>query len=215
MTIRHHPNDATLAAFAAGAMDEGRRLVVATHLDICPACRQAARAFEAVGGVALHDEAAALPLSADARKRALDSIEQDLASGQDLPAEKPAVAQAARQSALSAYPLGAWRWIGPGIYWRPVDLASPDTRVFMLKAAPGTALPDHSHTGIEWTAVLQGAFRHDHGRYGAGDFDEADESVEHNPRVEDGVECICLVAMQGQIRFKSLIGRLLQPFVRI
>ena len=40
-------------------------------------------------------------------------------------------------------------------------------------------------------------------------------SIEHLPVVEDGVECICLVALQGQIRFKSWIGRLVQPFVRI
>lgn len=209
MTRRHHPSDATLAAFAAGAMDEGRRLVVAAHVDTCPVCRRTARGFEAVGGIALHDEAVALPLATGTRERVLDAI------GQALPAGKAAVDAAARQPLLSSYPVGGWRWIGPGIYWGPVDVASPDTRVFMLKAAPGTALPEHRHTGIEWTAVLQGAFRHDHGRYGAGDFDEADESVEHKPFVEEGAECICLVAMQGEIRFKSLIGRLLQPFVRI
>jgi putative transcriptional regulator len=63
--------------------------------------------------------------------------------------------------------------------------------------------------------VLQGAFRHQNGRYGAGDFDEADESVDHLPVVEDGIECICLVTLQGHIRFKGWIGRLVQPFVRI
>ena len=34
MTIAHHPTDATLAAFAAGTLDEGRALVVATHLSL-------------------------------------------------------------------------------------------------------------------------------------------------------------------------------------
>ena len=36
-----------------------------------------------------------------------------------------------------------------------------------------------------------------------------------DPVVEEGLECICLVALQGQIRFNSWIGRLVQPFVRI
>ena len=40
-------------------------------------------------------------------------------------------------------------------------------------------------------------------------------AIEHQPVVEDGVECICLVALQGQIRLKSWMGRLIQPFVRI
>ena len=33
--------------------------------------------------------------------------------------------------------------------------------------------------------------------------------------VEDGAECICLVALQGEIRLQGWIGRMLQPFVRI
>jgi len=85
----------------------------------------------------------------------------------------------------------------------------------MLKAAPGTKIPRHEHRGDEWTCVLQGAFRHQLGAYGAGDFDEADESVEHQPVIEDGIECVCLVALEGGIRLKGPIGRLIQPFVRI
>ena len=37
MTISHHPTDETLAAFAAGGLDEARALVVATHLGAVPA----------------------------------------------------------------------------------------------------------------------------------------------------------------------------------
>ena len=37
-----------------------------------------------------------------------------------------------------------------------------------------------------------------------GDFDEADESIEHNPVVEEGMPCICLVALQGGIELQSL-----------
>ena len=117
---------------------------------------------------------------------------------------------------LSHYALGPWRWIGRGVQWRTVDVASDDAvRVFMLKAAPGTKLPRHRHTGTEWTCVFEGAFRHDLGRYGAGDFDEADDTVEHDPVVEDGMPCICLVAMQGTIKLQGALGRLIQPFLRI
>ena len=40
-------------------------------------------------------------------------------------------------------------------------------------------------------------------------------AIEHRPVVEEGVECICLVALQGQIQLKSWMGRLIQPFIRI
>ena len=222
MTIQHHPSDPTLASFAAGTLDEGRSLVVATHLSKCPACREAIAAFEGFGGAMLED---AEPLAVDetALARALGAISAHAPA--TVPATAPAPEPrrsiapelpAALPAALGAYPMGAWRWIGPGVYWRHVGVpADEGTRVFMLKAAPGIVLPDHRHTGIEWTCILQGAFRHQHGRFGEGDFDEADETVEHHPVVEHGIECVCLVAMQGDIRFKSWIGRAIQSFVRI
>jgi putative transcriptional regulator len=214
MTITQHPTDATLAAFASGTLDEARGLVVATHLSLCLQCRKAVHAFEQVGG-ALLDDIEPTAMSAGALQRAIDKLGPpeaipsavgvaDADAGQDVPAP------------LSHYAMGPWRWIGRGIQWRAVDVASDEgVRVFMLKAQPGTRLPPHRHTGTEWTCVFEGAFRHDLGRYGPGDFDEADESVEHNPVVEEGVACICLVALQGSIALQGWIGRLLQPLVRI
>jgi putative transcriptional regulator len=210
MTITHHPSDMTLAAFAAGTLDEGRALVVSTHLVGCPVCRGAVRTFEQARGVMLQD---ALPvaMAADALERALRAISAD-ASEQQFRSDAVEGQGAYR---FAAYPLGPWRRIGGGLRWRSVGVpAEQGTRVFMLKAAPGIRIPHHAHAGIEWTCVLQGAFRHDLGRYGAGDFDEADEAVEHRPVVEDDEECICLVALQGQIQLKGWVGRLVQPFVR-
>jgi putative transcriptional regulator len=76
-------------------------------------------------------------------------------------------------------------------------------------------LPRHRHTGTEWTCVFEGAFTHAFGRYGAGDFDEADASVEHDPVVDAEHGCVCLVALQGHIELQGWLGRLIQPFVRI
>jgi len=212
MTITHHPTDPTLAAFAAGTVDEGRALVVSTHLVRCGACRGAVRSFEQLGGIALED-AEPVQLKDGALQRALQQISSD---EQMEPATRDTGRSEARPTPLSAYSLGAWRRIAPGLQFRPVAVPEAEgTRVFMLKAAPSIRIPHHAHAGLEWTCVLQGAFSHQLGRYGAGDFDEADDSIEHQPVVEDGVECICLVALQGQIQLKSWMGRLIQPFIRI
>jgi putative transcriptional regulator len=211
MTITRHPSDVTLAAFAAGTLDEGRSLVVSTHLCACPACRAAVRTFERLRGIALADGEGA-PLKTGALERALAAISS--AEPPSAPARDGGHAE--WPGPLSAYPLGSWRRIGGGVQWRSVGVpAEVGTRVFMLKAAPGTRIPHHDHAGLEWTCVLQGAFSHQQGRYGPGDFDEADDSIDHLPVVEDGEECVCIVALQGQIRLRSLIGRLVQPFVRI
>ena len=212
MTITHHPSDATLAAYAAGNLDEARGLVVATHVSLCGACRNAVRGFEAAGG-ALLEAAEPAELSTGALQRAMAALGPlDIIA----PAAPGAATASDLPAPLSHYAVGPWRWIGRGVQWRPVEVASDaGVRVFMLKAAPGTKLPRHRHTGTEWTCVFEGAFTHALGRYGSGDFDEADESVEHDPVVDSEHGCVCLVALQGHIELQGWLGRLIQPFVRI
>ena len=76
-------------------------------------------------------------------------------------------------------------------------------------------MPDHGHRGMELTLVLQGAFRDETDRFGPGDVEIADESLDHTPVAEAGVDCICLAATDARLRFNALIPRLAQPFLRI
>ena len=210
MTITHHPSDEALAAFAAGTLDEARSVVVAAHVALCADCRTTMRALEQLGG-ALVERATPGILRADSLDAALARIGDGAPSASTtcrITSDYPEV--------LAPYDVGRWRWIGRGLYWRKADVVSADgTRVFMLKAAPGSSLPHHGHSGTEWTCVLQGAYRHDLGRYGPGDFDEADQRVEHTPSVERGATCVCLVALQGALELRGWMGKLLQPFVRL
>lgn len=214
MTIMHHPSAATLAAFASGTLDEARSVVVASHLSLCPQCRAESTKFETVGG--------ALLAAAPSTSMSKGAMERTLARALSEPDRAPQaalrpVADAGLPPTLAHYALGHWRRIGGSVQLRSIDVPSDDAvRVFMLRAAPGTRLPRHRHTGTEWTCVFQGAFRHDiGGRFGPGDFDEADETHEHNPVVEHGEPCVCLVALQGSIKLQSWLGRLVQPLIRI
>jgi len=202
--IKHHPTDETLVAYASGTLDEARRLIVAMHLSRCGVCKGEVARYEAIGG-ALLEQAPVVALKPGALEAALRSIEQDsaldLTDGTD---------------PLWEYELGPWRWVGPGVRQRVVSVPEVGgMKVFMLKAAPGTKLPHHKHAGYEWTCVLEGAFEHEFGRYGPGDFDEADETMEHRPTVCEGEACICIVALQGNIHLQSRLGRLLQPLIRL
>jgi putative transcriptional regulator len=212
MTIKHHPTDIALSAFTGGTLDEARALVVATHISLCAQCQKAVAEFECVAGTMLQ-ELPPTALRPDALSRALALLEgkQDEATASiqgiqgDIRLPAP----------LQVYKRGPWRWLGRGIEFCAVDVpADSDTRVFMLKAAPGIRLPHHKHTGTEWTCVFQGAFTHEGGHFGPGDFDEADEDVEHRPIVGAGDVCICLVALQGRVQLQGWAGRLLQPLLR-
>lgn len=217
MTIKHHPTDSMLAGFAAGTLDHGQHVAIATHLISCTHCRAFTRAIEQTGGAVLTRLAPA-SMSVNALQQAETRLTES-SGASAVAAAAPAEAEIDVEGLpefVRRYRFGRWTWIAPSVHVRSIALPhASETRVFLLKSGPGTRMLQHTHTGIEMTCVLTGAFSHDGGRFGPGDFDLGDESVDHQPIVETGHECVCLVAMQGQLRLDGLIGRLIQPFVRL
>jgi putative transcriptional regulator len=217
MTIRHHPTDELLAAFAAGTLDQGQHVAIATHLVKCSHCRAWTRSMEQVGGATL---AGLSPTAMSSG--ALAHVETKLG-------ELPRAAEAslvprpvslAEVPGLPAFvhrfPVGSWNWIAPRVRLRPIKLPYGDkTRVFLLKSGPGTKMLEHTHTGIEMTCVLSGGFAHEGGHFGPGDFDLGDQTMDHRVLVDPGEDCVCLVAMQGDLRLNGILGRLVQPFIRM
>ena len=217
MTIVHHPPDELLTAFAAGMLDLGQHIAVATHLTGCQHCRRVARAMEHVGGGVL----TALPATAMS-PGALAAVETRLDG------LAPAVATGLRKAATGItdvpglppfvrdYPSSSWKWIAPKVHLRPIRLPEASaTRVFLLKSQPGTKMIEHTHTGFEMTCILTGSFAHAGGHFGPGDFDFGDGATDHEVMIDSSEDCICLVAMQGELKLNGIIGRLLQPLIRM
>jgi len=215
MTIEHHPPEELLAAFAAGKLDEGERLVVAVHASQCPACRRFVYAVEAIGGAAVE--------YAEPVAMSKGSFEAVMAQLDRSPSKTPSPVPARHDAdddglpeILQHYRIGRRRRIAPGVSLRPIELpGNGKSRAFLLKSGPGTRMLEHTHSGIELTCVLKGSFSHVGGRFGPGDFDFGDESLDHQPLVGKGEPCVCLVAMTGDLRMNGFFGRLISPFVRL
>lgn len=206
MSATHRPSDETLAAFAAGGLDDGLALVVAAHLEIDRTSRARARDFQAING-ALLDAAEPQAMALSAR----EAMVRAGAVSPEIPAREHG---SGLPKVVTPFELGPWRPIGVRLAMRKVEVPGSQARVFMLKAGPGVALPHHKHTGFEWTTILTGAYEHEFGRYAAGDFDEADAEHEHTPRVDPVEGCTCIVALTGDVLLQGWFGRLLQPLVR-
>lgn len=215
MTINHHPSDETLLGLASGNLGAGPALVVAVHLEGCAVCRHNLGRLEALGGAMLGE----MPPVALAPA----SFEQTLARLEAPPrAARPRRAIASHRNTLGmALPralqdceVGPWKWLGPGVQWSKVQIAgSPQEKVMFLKGKPGVHLPAHRHTGLEFTQILSGSLADARGRYLPGDLDEAGEDVDHQPIVGAGSDCVCLAALDGDIRLQSVLGRLMRPLV--
>ncbi|WGT63066.1 ChrR family anti-sigma-E factor [Variovorax paradoxus] len=214
-TIQHHPDDDLLLAHAAGSLERGHSVVVASHVENCAHCQERMRVFEAVGGVLL-DELPAATMAPDALARtmaAIDASPQPLA----MPAQAPHPVLPPGMSwprSLSGCSATRWRWLGPGMRWSRVTLPDdPAANVFLLRIGAGKNLPMHTHSDSELTQVLYGTFHDGRALFGPGDFDEADGSFHHQPVVQAGGECICLASVRGRVLFNGVVARTLGALV--
>ncbi|MDA7966998.1 ChrR family anti-sigma-E factor [Ruegeria sp.] len=212
-SIRHHLTDDLLMAYAAGSLPEAFDLMVATHISICDHCRARAESFDAVGGHVLGEQDTAT----------MD--EGSLAATMALIAQGAPVAKPVRP-ACSVLPAPLQDYVGGdvnAIRWRPIGMGVkqailPTTReatARLLFIPAGTAVPDHSHNGIELTMVLQGAFSDEVDHFARGDVEIADEHLEHTPTADISEDCICLAVTDAPLKFSKLMPRLFQPFLRI
>lgn len=210
MTISFHPDIATLMAFSAGTLEEAYTVVVATHLAMCEACREQVKRIDLIGGAFLTSEP-----EADMASGALDRL-LAAAADDDIATRAPESRADVPAPIAHHLPHGLdgvrWRWSGPGV--AVADLPSSSAakgRLMLLRVEAGRRVPEHSHGGQELTLILQGAYRDRFGRFGAGDIADHDEDVEHQPIAEPGEDCICLVAVDAKLSFRSRLVRTLQP----
>ena len=212
MSATHHPPPELLAGFAAGTLDAGEHLAVTVHVSSCSTCRRLLRAVEGIGGSTLEASSPA-PMKAGAFEAVVAKLDR---SSPQPRAPATYLTDDDLPEILRHYRIGRRRRIAPGISMRPIELPGPSrSRAFLLRSDPGTHMLEHTHTGTELTCVLRGSFSHEGGRFGPGDFDFGDETLDHQPVVGDGEPCLCLVAMTGDLRINGFFGRLISPFVRL
>jgi putative transcriptional regulator len=206
MSITRHPDDSTLVSHAAGSLPAALAVVVAAHLAVCPRCRDEVATMELMGGALL----AGLPGAALQRPvPAAPDIERHraIAAAHAASSEVPAPLARLVGTDLDAV---RFRWISPGLWLRWVPV-SGGGRLHLFKGASGAIVGDHGHRGSELTLVLRGTIGDHTGEYRPGDVCDLDEEIEHTQIV--GAEgCICAVAHDHPVRWRSMVARLARPW---
>jgi putative transcriptional regulator len=224
MTIKHHIGDDLVLAYASGELDEATSLLVATHMALCPQCRQALELAESIGGTLIEEEAEA-EIADGELEAILGRIEYTEDSATPAPVPAPAPERARRGSYVLPQPLRdyadgdvdglRWRSLGGGVRHLPINTGASRAKARLLYIPAGSKVPDHGHRGLELTLVLAGSFYDEGAWFRRGDVEEADATVEHQPVAGPEEACICLAVTDAPLRFRSLIPRLAQPFLGI
>jgi putative transcriptional regulator len=220
MKLNHHPSDALLLDYTSGSQSEAWGLAIATHLAFCPNCRQTVSHWEAVGGGMLHSVE---PILVDTKL--INSVMARIEEPETLPEivvredadnlEVPILPQPLRRFLGGDVSSLEWQRLGFGAFQFLIPVEDGNITARLLKIPADRSVPEHSHRGTELTIVLYGAYSDITGTYSRGDFQEADESLEHQPQAASHEDCICLAVTDAPLRFKSLTAKILQPILGI
>lgn len=204
MIPNHHLPADWVIAYAAGTLEPAEYIVAATHLTLCPVCREAVRVAEAVGARALAQAAPVSlpPGTLDSLLARLDDPEPTRPTGDASRAGAAPITPAFDPTGLLPGPLYAlagpveqlkWRWLAPFI--QGVDLPVP-TRglpLRIVRMSAGASLP-HRHVGTEVGLILQGGWTDQYGQVARGDLAIVDdEEAVHQQHIDRDGPCIALV----------------------
>lgn len=211
----HVLDDAWYLDYASGSLDsEAHDVLMASHVELSGEARERVAVLERIGG-ALMSAAGDMPglgfdaedifaLAGDAEDEPLPEPANDVRDGVPVP---HALGEYLDRTGTAI----RWSFLGPGmrkaILWR-----GEAGTLWLLRARPGVSIPHHGHNGSELTLVLKGSFWDGDQQYRPGDLEEAHPGVEHDIRIDDAGECVCLALTQGRLRFENPLLRAFQLF---
>lgn len=221
--IAHHPSDAFLLDYASGAAAEPGSVLIATHLALCPLCRDKVKAYEHIGG-ALIETSDTEAVSDSLKNSVLAALDSDetvavtpsaQVSKEEIQPDTPTsfIPQPLRGYCDDLIEKEAWQWSGIGIKKIPLIDTENHFDCYLLAIREGKKVPLHDHRGGELTLVLEGGFTDDTGHFIRGDIAERQQGEVHQPVADPGTDCICLVVADAPVILKGTVGRFLNKFL--
>jgi len=217
--IKFHPDDSSLFDYALGNLSEPESLIVTSHITYCSLCRSNTSNYEKVGGTFLDKDT-----GIDVSKNLLESIFERIESEKDIPRSpqnysailKTSLKEEGLQipSSIANYlenknDTSNWNSTINNVKYFDFKFSSSEYKARLLEISPGKVLPKHGHNGLETTLVLYGGYHDENGSYNIGDIVTASDKDIHKPvsSIDDG--CLCLIVSSGSIKFKGLLGSIL------
>jgi len=180
-----------VTALALGVLPAPEVATIKAHLAVCVACRAEYDSLQAV-------VAAVLPAWPAETFQPNASLWNRLATRiQNRATHAPAASSAGR---LGEEP--DWKEVAPGLSCKILSVDAAHDRISMLvRLAPGTDYPPHTHGGVEELHLLDGELWIDDRRLYAGDYNRAERGTkDHRVWSETGCTCVLITSLQDQLR---------------
>ncbi len=218
-SIKCHPSSEMLLNHAMGKTKEAESLIISSHLTYCSVCKAEVAKYENIGGFYLknHEE---LNVSKNLWNNLLDKVdglEQDSNKSNyvdyklktNLSSNGVRIPSFLHQYLAKATDTKKWSSAINNVKYFNLDFEESSYKGKMLEIPPGKMMPKHSHEGLEATMVFHGGYSDEAGSYNTGDLVILDDNEEHSPVSADKTGCICLVVYSGSLKFKGILGSIL------
>lgn len=208
----HHLPEAWLVAMAAGTLGEAESVVVATHITLCPQCRNDLALAEEIAAGAMNKapEVAMNPGGLDALLARLD----EPAPPEPVFPTDPVLPWPILQH---TGPLAQVKWksLGPWVSGIDMPHQSVGLPLRLVRLSAGVYLP-HRHVGSEAAVILAGGWTDETGHYQRGDAFYAEPSDHvHEQRIDEGPPCIALVLNEQRGKVDGFLGLLAKAFFKV
>ena len=216
-SVSHHLSDETLLDYANGALSASMETLVACHLTVCPFCREHSLTIDAINGELLFDqEPARTGLSAQELLNRAQTTPEKAVTKTTSPIGDSSVPRPLGRLLPGPIESLNWRSVAPGIkQFSLSEKHRKDGAFKLLRLEPGVTLSQHTHNERELTYVVRGSYHDELGRFRAGDIADLDNDVEHRPVVDSDEVCIALIATDAPVKYSTVLGKIMQPFVGI
>ena len=222
-----HENDAYMALlvdYAAGTLSYGQSVIVNTHLNYTPEARDYVQSCEHVAGAMIEKNCDPVAMAEDALDQVLgmiDGLDNPDPQGQNrrhdiFPEDLCALPDMLEACIFAAatHPL-KWRSILPGITGMDMPFSCRQSTISIFRMAPKTSVPEHRHTGLEVTLVLDGDLNDETMRYSTGDLVVHEASADtHAPVASHQDGCTCIVGYDNPVRLTRFPANLLNLLMR-
>lgn len=204
--------DALVSGYVAGSLPRPLHVLMDAHLELSPANRTMVFGLETIAGEALEQVE---PMALDRRSSALEAVfASQIAPAPDRVKQCGRLPRALQDFVGYAADDIPWKTKMPG--FREFDMDDVDgCHVSLFWIKPGRTVPAHTHEGMELSLIVEGAFRDERGRFGAGDISIADPSVDHRPTAENDVPCIGFAVTDAPLRLTGPLRQRLSDILSI
>lgn len=219
--MNHHPHSDLLSQFAKGELVTPLSSMISAHIELCSDCKKAYKLLTDQEGedlVCAQNEMSAKDLDASF-EGFLDLIERQTAKNARSEGSEGAVVDVLGRSFHLPKAFGflrgqqfEWKEFGKKNAVAPMSFSQGGT-FYLIYIGPGERVPEHGHSGSEFSYVAAGSYEDGISKYETGDFSLFDSSQTHSPVATSSGGCLVVSWVEGRLDYFKGILKPLNPLL--